>query len=288
MRIYYSISEVREYINWVYLYHAWGVKDGTDEARRVREDADRMLSMLDRHYRIGALVELYHCYSSHDDIVLVHPSDCPCPQCVARPLVIARLPMLRQQRAGADGYCRCLADYIAPLDSPRRSVIGIFATSVDAEMQSLFADDPYRKMLVQTLSDRLAEAAAELLHLYVRTKLWGYAPDEHLTIADLYAERFQGIRPAVGYPCLPDISLNFVLNDIVDFAQIGITLTDHAMMQPHASVSGLMISHPQSQYFAVGKIDKSQLSDYAQRRHLTPEDLSPYLINNIENPNPKE
>jgi cobalamin-dependent methionine synthase I len=133
-------------------------------------------------------------------------------------------------------------------------------------------------MLAQTLADRLAEATTERLHQEVRTMLWGYAPDEQLSIPDLLLERFQGIRPAVGYPSLPDQSINFVIEDLLDFKEIGITLTEHGMMRPHASVSGLMLGHPAAQYFSIGRIGEDQLADYAARRGKTVEEMKKYLI----------
>lgn len=195
--------------------------------------------------------------------------------------MIGRLPMLRQQMPDKDGYCRCLSDFIRPMGQGVQDKIGIFATSVPAEMQTLYYDDPYKQMLVQTLSDRLAEAAAEVLHLQVRKQYWAYAPEENLTVEQLHLEHFQGIRPAVGYPCLPDISLNFLLDEYVPFSQVGVELTENGMMYPHASVSGLMISHPQSQYFAVGRITEEQLSDYAARRGKPTDLMRKFLISNL-------
>lgn len=195
--------------------------------------------------------------------------------------MIGRLPMLRQQMPDADGFCKCLSDYIRPLGQGVQDTIGIFATSVPAAMQNLYPDDPYMQMMVQTLSDRLAEAAAEVLHLQVRKTYWGYAPDEDLTIEQLHIEQFQGIRPAVGYPCLPDISLNFLLDEYVPFSQVGVELTENGMMYPHASVSGLMLSHPASRYFSVGNITQEQIDDYAERRGRKVDDIRKYLSRNI-------
>ena len=128
-------------------------------------------------------------------------------------------------------------------------------------------------MLVQTLADRLAEATAEKLHEDIRKTTWGYAPNENLSVKDLHNEKYQGIRPAVGYPSLPDQSVNFVLNDLLDMKQIGISLTENGMMKPHASVSGLMFAHPASCYFSIGKIGEDQLTDYANRRGMNIEEM---------------
>jgi len=191
--------------------------------------------------------------------------------------------MLRQQEVGS-GY-RSLADYVAPLESAKSSSltskIGLFATSVDMGLETDFAADAYQKMMAQLLADRLAEAAAEVLHEQVRKHSWGYASDEQLSIADMLIEKFQGIRPAVGYPSLPDTSLNFVLDDLLDMKQIGIRLTESGAMKPHASVSGLMLAHPDARYFNLGKIGEDQLRDYARRRGLPIEVCRKFLAGNL-------
>ena len=132
-------------------------------------------------------------------------------------------------------------------------------------------------MLSQVLADRLAEGTAELMHLQVRRRYWGYAPDEDLSMKDIHAEHYQGIRPAVGYPSMPDTSMNFLLARIIDMKSIGIRLTESGMMQPHASVSGLMFAHPKARYFDLGKIGEDQLRDYAHRRGLPVEMMRKYL-----------
>ena len=137
------------------------------------------------------------------------------------------------------------------------------------------------RMLAQTLADRLAEATAERLHEQVRKEFWGYAPEEQLSIPEMLSERFQGIRPAVGYPSLPDTSLNFIIDRLLDMQGIGIRLTEHGAMRPHASVSGLMISHPQARYFNLGKIGDDQLADYADRRGIPVEMMRKFLASNL-------
>lgn len=131
--------------------------------------------------------------------------------------------------------------------------------------------------MAQLLADRLAEAAAERMHEQVRKEYWGYAKDEQLTIPEMLIEKFQGIRPAVGYPSMPDTSMNFLLARIIDMKSIGIRLTESGMMQPHASVSGLMFAHPKARYFDLGKIGEDQLRDYAHRRGLPVEMMRKYL-----------
>jgi cobalamin-dependent methionine synthase I len=157
----------------------------------------------------------------------------------------------------------------------------VFATSVDMGLETDFAHDAYQKMMVQLLADRLAEATAERMHEEVRKHYWGYAPDEQLTMEELHVEKFQGIRPAVGYPSLPDTSLNFVIDELIGMRQIGIRLTESGAMKPHASVSGLMIAHPQARYFTLGKIGEDQLADYARRRGLPVEMMRKFLGSNL-------
>jgi cobalamin-dependent methionine synthase I len=171
----------------------------------------------------------------------------------------------------------CLADFV----HPEHDRIGVFATTVDMGLEKDFDNDTYMKMMVQLLADRLAEAAAECMHEAVRKTYWGYAPDEHLTMQQLHSEQFQGIRPAVGYPSLPDTSFNFVLNELLDFHQIGIRLTESGAMKPHASVSGLMIAHPEARYFSLGTIGEDQLQDYARRRGLPVEVMRKFLTSNL-------
>lgn len=178
-----------------------------------------------------------------------------------------RLPMLRQQTPQKPGLPNlCLADYLRPLSSGIADHIGLFACSTGHQSETMYGEDPYKRMLVQTLADRLAEAAAECMHQEVRQRYWGYAPNEQLTFAELHQEKYQGIRPAVGYPSLPDTSINFLLDRLLGMKDIGIRLTESGMMMPHASVSGLMIAHSQACYFDLGVIGEDQLHDYARRR----------------------
>jgi cobalamin-dependent methionine synthase I len=186
-----------------------------------------------------------------------------------------RIPLLRQQEVGSQFLC--LSDFVSPVADK----IGLFATSVDAAMVSDFDDDPYQKMMAQLLADRLAEAAAERMHEEVRKHYWGYAKDEQLSIEQMQQEQFQGIRPAVGYPSLPDASLNFLLDELLDFQQIGISLTESGAMRPHASVSGLMLSSPESHYFSVGRIGEDQLADYARRRQMPIDKMRKFLTANL-------
>ena len=189
-----------------------------------------------------------------------------------------RIPMLRQQTATSDDQpLLCLSDFVRPKQTGITDRIGIFATSIQSESSTKSEN----QLMAQTIADRLAEATAERLHLVVRKELWGYAPNESLSIKELFQGKYQGIRPAIGYPSLPDLSINFILDQLIDMKRIGITLTDNGMMVPHASVSGFMIAHPKAYYFSVGKIDEHQLIDYAQRRGVSIETARKYLIGNL-------
>ena len=293
MTIHYRIHQVAEYINWVYFFHAWGFQPrfaaiahihGCDacramwlaqfpekernkaaEAMQLFKEANRMLTRLDQDFQTHAVFRLMNANSEENDIWMEG----------------TRFPFLRQQSAPAGEPYLCLSDFIRPLSSGMTDKIGLFATSVDAGMETLYPEDNYRQLLVQTLADRLAEATAEKMHETIRKEIWGYAPDEQLSIRQLHNEEFQGIRPAVGYPSLPDQSVNFLLDQLLDMKQIGIHLTENGMMQPHASVSGLMFAHPASRYFSIGKIDEEQLENYASRRGMQVDEMRRFLGVNI-------
>ncbi len=272
MRIDYHISAVEPYINWDYFYYAWGMQaKSDDEKQQLRSEALTMLHKYRQRYRTHALFLLADACSDGDDIMIKR-------QGTSGKSQDFRLPFLRQQHGSP---CLCLADFVAPQGLGPQTSLGIFATSVDEGMEQDFNDDPYTKMMMQLLADRLAEATAERLHKEVRQTYWGYAPDEHLTMEELHVEKFQGIRPAVGYPSLPDTSLNFLIDELLDMQQIGIRLTESGAMKPHASVSGLMFAHPQSRYFDVGKIDEAQLIDYARRRNLPVDVMRRFLSANL-------
>ena len=291
----YNINDIRPYINWVYFFHAWGFtphyasiadihgcdackamwltsfpeseRGKASEAMQLFKEANRMLDTLSKTGKTHALFRLMEAYSTDNDIWLEG----------------TRLPLLRQQaiKKNPEEPHLCLSDFVRPQNGGISDQVGIFATTVDLPTMLVEEDDKYKQLLKQTLADRLAEATAEKLHEEVRKEIWGYAPDENLTIKQLHQEKFQGTRPAVGYPSLPDLSIHFLLDELLDMKQIGITLTENGMMCPHASVSGLMLAHPASRYFSVGKIDEDQLKNYALRRGIPLETMRKFLIANI-------
>lgn len=291
----YKVHEVSPYINWIYFFHAWGFQPkftgianihGCDacraswlasfatedipkasEAMQLFKEANRMLNLLDERTTIQCIFRLCPANADGDNLIIDNTV----------------FPLLRQQTPHPDGSpFLCLSDFIRPLSSGKADTIGLFASSISEDTEGYYKDDPYKHLLAQTLTDRLAEAATEKMHEYVRKVAWGYAPDESLSIPDLLVEKYQGIRPAVGYPSLPDQSVNFLLDDLLDMKQIGITLTENGAMHPHASVCGMMIAHPQSHYFAVGKIGEDQLEDYARRRGKPVEEMRKFLAANLK------
>lgn len=290
----YDIHELAEYINWIYFFHAWGFQpkyssiadihgcDGcramwlvsfkederpkASEAMQLHKEAQRMLNSLDGRFKVYAMYRLMDANSDGDNLIMEGKT----------------FPLLRQQsRVKESDPFLCLSDFVRPVSSGITDTVGCFATTIDPEMEKEFVGDDYKIMLCKTLAERLAEAAAEKIHETIRKSVWRYAPDENLSIKELLDEKYCGIRPAVGYPSLPDISVNFLLDELLDMKRIGITLTENGMMHPHASVSGLMFAHPQSRYFSVGKIDETQLADYARRRGKTADEMRKYLRANI-------
>ena len=234
---------------------------------QLHKEANRMLNSVDGKYKVYAIYRLMNANSDGDNLLLEG----------------TRFPLLRQQmRVRPDDPFLCLSDFVRPLSSGIPDTVGAFATTIDENMEQPFEGDDYKLMLVKTLGERLAEAAAEKVHETIRKSVWGYAKDEHLTMKQLLNEDYQGIRPAVGYPSLPDISVSFLLDELLDMKRIGIKLTENGMMQPHASVCGLMFAHPASRYFSVGKIDEEQLADYAARRGCEVSEIRKYLVANLQ------
>lgn len=197
------------------------------------------------------------------------------------------IPVLRQQAKKKDRTeYKSLADYVMPASEGRTDYIGAFAVTAGAGADKLHAEfeaegDTYSAMLLQSLTDRLAEAVAEYLHEKVRKEYWGYAADENLSIPDLFRVKYQGIRPAMGYPSLPDQLQNHLLDDLLGLSRIGVSLTENGAMLPTATVSGLYFAHPESQYFMIGTIDEEQIKEYASRRGYTVEQAKRLLNRNM-------
>lgn len=247
-----SIADVRPYINWIYFFNLWKVKRGTDAAEAVKRDAELLLDELQTRHSMQAEVAFYRANGTDSSITIHrhHERGCTCSDLV--------IPTPRQQRPAAQGEpCLSLCDFVAP--APFEDYVGVFALTVspsfmeELEVLKQTSDD-YRALLFQSVGDRLAEATSEWLHQEVRRQLWGYAPDEQFSLHDLARAAYQGIRPAVGYPSLPDNQLIFPITSLLQLSELGIRLTENGAMYPQSSVCGLYFSSPHSKYFiAKGK-----------------------------------
>lgn len=292
-----DVQPILPYIDWTYFFHAWRVAgnfkgiekmcnceacrqqflsrfslaehEKASVAWRLFHDAREMLSRLVTENRLSFRSAL--CFmearSEDESIVLMDKG-----------VEVLRLPMLRQQHPSERSeYCLSLADFI----SPQSDYIGLFCVSVNGA-QSLSDEyrkvgDDYSSILVESVSDRLAEAFSEWLHCQVRKHIWGYAADESLPLEEIRKCHYQGIRPAIGYPSLPDQSMIFEVGKLLQLEKIGVELTENGAMRPNSSICGLYISHPQSNYFMVGKIGDDQISEYAVRRGKSVEDMRRWL-----------
>ena len=287
-----DLTEIVPYIDWTFFFHAWQLKgrfpkildDPTkgEEARKLYADAQTMLhQILDEHWLgASAVVGLFPANAIGDDLEL-YTDD-------SRTDVRMRLHNLRKQGKQPTGkFNESLGDYIAPKDTGIADYIGGFAgtagTGIDTKLAEFEADhDDYQSIMLKALADRLAEALTEWLHRKVRTELWGYAADEGLDNDDLIAERYQGIRPAMGYPASPDHTEKDRLWELLDAeANTGIWLTESKAMVPTAAVSGLYFAHPAARYFAIGKINKDQVEDYARRKEVSVADMEKWLGPNL-------
>jgi 5-methyltetrahydrofolate--homocysteine methyltransferase len=272
-----DLSTLRRFIDWQFLFLAWELKGkypailDRPVARELYDDANALLDQIiaDGSFQARGGYGFWPARREGDDIVLD----------------TVRLPMLRQQTAKPAGRPnRCLADYVAP-DGDH---LGGFAVSIHGaeELAASFEarHDDYRAIMVKALADRLAEAFAEQLHLQARREWYepeAAVPVDEAAVAELHAERFRGIRPALGYPASPDHSLKRELFDLLDAERLGMALTESFAMTPAASVSGLLFAHPSSRYFTVGRIGRDQIEEYAQRRGLDLAEVERWLRPNL-------
>ena len=247
-------------------------QEKAEEAAKLYRDAEDMLQRFAEEQvdYVKAVFGLYEAYSENDTIVI---GDTP-------------FPFLRQQKKTDSNEYFCLSDFIASRESGKKDYLGAFAVTAgdgaDEEMNRLEKEgDDYSALLMKSLLDRLAETATEWVHERVRREYWGYAADEKLSIAELFAVKYQGIRPAVGYPSIPDQTTNFLLHKLLATEEIGISLTENGVMYPNASVSGLLFAHPESKYFSIGEISEEQMIDYARRKNVKPEEIRKFLLANL-------
>ncbi len=276
------------YIDWTFFFHVWelkgkfpGILDHPErggEARKIYEEGKKCLERLaqEKILKVQAVVSLLPAAAEGDDIVIYHDGE--------HREVSGVLYHLRQQEARtATGHNLCLSDFIAPATSSLRDHVGLFAVTagvgLDHYLETFGREhDDFRALMVKALADRLAEAATEWLHERVRKELWGFAPDEALSKEDLFRMRYQGIRPAYGYPACPDHSEKKNLFNLLQAEKhIGIRLTEGFAMEPAASVSGLIFSHPEAVYFDIRRILNDQAADYALRKKIGLKEAEKYL-----------
>ena len=253
-----TVGMAAEYINWKPFFKAWQLMgdSAADEAERLKQEALEVVERLKREAddSIRARIGLWQAFSNDDNIVIAEKTI---------------IPVLRQQHTDGGGDCTLsLADFVAP----ENDYIGTFAVTSGNTIEQIIEryrddGDDYHALLLRTVADRLAEAATELMHRLVAKKYWGYYNDGTCP----------GIRPAIGYPSLPDQSLIFNIDRLMPLAPVGIHLTENGAMSPASGTCGLIIAHPQSRYFMVGAIGDDQRNDYAARRGMNIEDLRKWL-----------
>jgi 5-methyltetrahydrofolate--homocysteine methyltransferase len=284
------LEELAAFIDWSPFFNAWELfgkypKILDDEAvgasaRALFADGQAMLKQIiaERWLTASGVVGLFPAQAEGDDLVLFDP------QSGARRMTMHCLRQQNRKAAGKPNHC--LSDYVAPAGSGKTDYLGLFAVTAGLGIEPHVArfeaaNDDYNAIMVKALADRLAEAFAEWMHAKVRRELWGYAADEALDNQALIDEAYRGIRPAPGYPACPDHTTKTDLFRLLDAPAIGMTLTEGYAMLPTAAVCGLYFSHPDARYFAVGKIGRDQLTDYAARRGVSIEqaerDLAPNL-----------
>jgi 5-methyltetrahydrofolate--homocysteine methyltransferase len=285
-----SLEDLEEYIDWTFFFSAWELKGKFpkifksqkygEAARELFENGQALLRRIidEKWITPRGVYGFWPAASDGDDIVLFEDE--------SRDEECVRFNMLRQQLESADGKPnRSLADFITPSNSGFRDYLGAFAVTSGAETDEIAARferdlDDYNAIMIKALADRLAEAFAEYLHERARRE-WGYGNDEHLEPGDLIAEKYRGIRPAFGYPACPDHTEKRKLFDLIDAPSVGIELTENCAMRPGASVSGLYFAHPDAHYFTVGRIDRDQVSDYANRKKMTVGEVERWLAPNL-------
>ncbi|HET7649253.1 MAG TPA: methionine synthase [Gammaproteobacteria bacterium] len=276
----YPLDEIRQYIDWTPFFHTWQLKasyprilddpEKGETARKLFDDANRMLDRViaESWLQARAVYGLFPASAINGDDVAVFRNE-------NRDEQLITFHFLRQQQAKPPGKPnRSLADFVAPHETGVEDFLGAFAVTaglgIEAHLQRFAADnDDYSAILLKSLADRLAEAFAELLHERVRREFWGYAADEKLDNDALIQERYRGIRPAPGYPACPEHTEKGSIWKLLDVERrTGIKLTEHYAMWPAAAVSGFYFAHPDSSYFAVGRINRDQVVDYARRKDM--------------------
>ncbi len=289
----YPLAELVERIDWTPFFHAWELRgrypaifddpEQGEHARQLFADAQTMLDQIitERWLTARAVIGFFPAQRVNEDDIALYADE-------SRAQIVMMLHHLRQQGPKPEGKPHyCLADWIAPVESGLADYLGAFAVTAGIGIDERVAEferahDDYRAILLKALADRLAEALAERLHEQVRKKFWGYAADETLSNEELVAESYRGIRPAPGYPACPDHTEKGLLWRLLNVDRnAGIHLTESFAMTPTAAVSGWYFSHPEARYFGVGRLDRDQVADYAQRKGWTRAEAEKWLAPNL-------
>jgi 5-methyltetrahydrofolate--homocysteine methyltransferase len=289
----WDLAEIAEYIDWGPFFQTWDLAGSYPkilddavvgvEARKVFDDAQAMLKRViaGKWMKANGVFGLFPANSvNNGEDIEIYSGD-------QRDRVLMTWHNLRQQNKKPTGNPNlCLGDFVAPKDSGVADYFGAFAVTtglgIEKRVQAYEdANDDYNSIMLKALADRMAEAFTELLHHRVRQELWGYAKDEALTHGELIAEKYRGIRPAPGYPACPDHTEKAALFELLRATEVGIELTESYAMLPASSVSGFYFAHPQAQYFAVGKIARDQVEDYARRKNMPVAEIERWLAPNL-------
>lgn len=288
----FDLGKLRRYIDWGPFFIAWEMKgkfpdvlqdkNAGRQAQKLFDEANALLDRIieENLFTANGIVGLFPANAVGDDIEVYENQK--------RDTVLTTFHTLRQQAEKRRGQPnKALADYVAPKGVGRADYMGAFAVTTGHGVPELVEKfekdhDDYNAIMTKALADRLAEAFAEYLHEQVRTRLWGYAPDEDLDNDQLIREKYTGIRPASGYPAQPDHTEKHILFDLLGVQEsTGITLTEHLAMNPASSVSGLYFAHPDAQYFNLGHIQRDQAEDYARRKGMTLKEIERWLGSNL-------
>ena len=292
------ITEVLPFINWSYFFAAWKLlgkfgeiatiegcdscraqwlasfpekeREKASEAMKLYKDANRMIQyLIDHDFDLIKAVYGFFEANSEDEIIYLNDT---------------KLYIHRQQEKKDTGHQKSLADYVMPRDKGVTDYLGAFVITAGYGIESLLQKyesegNDYKVLLLKSVCDRLAEASSEYLHYKIRTDYWGYASDEDLSMKEIFKAGYKGIRPAVGYPSIPDQSMNFDLDKLLKMDRIGVELTENGAMSPTATISGFYFAHPDTTYFAVRCISEDQLQQYALCRGITVEEARFWLAN---------
>ena len=288
----YPLDEIAKYIDWTPFFQTWMLygrypdifKDEKvgEEATKLYEDAQVMLARIIAGRKLSAngIISFLPAQGTESDDVILYQKD--------EKEELSRFHFLRQQNKKAKDLPNfCLSDFIAPKSSGKMDYIGMFAVTAGVGLEKMIEEfkakqDDYSEIMAKALADRLAEAFAELLHAKTRKEFWGYAPNEKLDTVDLIKEEYQGIRPAPGYPACPDHTEKQIIFDLLDAEkEVGIKLTESFAMYPTAAVSGYYFANSESKYFGLGKIEKDQVREYAERKGMSLEEMEKWLSPNL-------